>query len=154
VNDSNDAVRSSPHPTALILVRNLLSQKRNPRKAEPVYRVPPFGTGQNAPDSASLMRWTELCLSASDWRNAYRLPPYACPIFVEVGMPDYRRYRVPGGIYFFAVNSLERRLNTLVRHVDALREAVRATETGTAFSYRRLGGICPIPCIRLHGCRR
>lgn len=40
-------------------------------------------------------------------------------------MPDYRRYRVPGGTYFFTVNLLERRLDTLVRHIDHLREAVR-----------------------------
>jgi putative transposase len=37
-------------------------------------------------------------------------------------MPDYRRYRVPGGTYFFTVNLLERRLDTLVRHVDKLRQ--------------------------------
>jgi putative transposase len=40
-------------------------------------------------------------------------------------MPDYRQYRVPGGTYFFTVNLLERRLDTLVRHIDALRDAVR-----------------------------
>ena len=42
-------------------------------------------------------------------------------------MPDYRRFRVPGGTYFFTVNLLERRLDTLVRmtrrerpfHIDA-----------------------------------
>jgi putative transposase len=43
-------------------------------------------------------------------------------------MPDYRRYRVPGGTYFFTVNLLERRRDTLVQqYIDALREAVRAT---------------------------
>jgi hypothetical protein len=40
-------------------------------------------------------------------------------------MPDYRRYRVPSGTYFFTVNVLERRVDTLVRHIDLLREAVR-----------------------------
>jgi putative transposase len=40
-------------------------------------------------------------------------------------MPDYRRYRVPGGTYFFTVNLLEGRLDTLVWHIDDLREAVR-----------------------------
>ncbi len=41
-------------------------------------------------------------------------------------MPDYRRYRVPGGCYFFTVNLLERFPNdTLVRHVDLLRGVVR-----------------------------
>lgn len=43
-------------------------------------------------------------------------------------MPDYRRAFVPGGTYFFTVNLLERRGNDLlVRHVSALRDAVRTT---------------------------
>ena len=42
-------------------------------------------------------------------------------------MPDYRRYRVPGGTYFFTVNLLERHPNDLlVRHVDLLRSVVWA----------------------------
>ena len=48
-------------------------------------------------------------------------------------MPDYRRYRVPGGTYFFTVNLLERRLDTLVRHIDLLRVAVRATRMARPF---------------------
>lgn len=41
-------------------------------------------------------------------------------------MPNYRRFRVPGGTYFFTVNLLERYPNALlVRHIDNLREAVR-----------------------------
>ena len=40
-------------------------------------------------------------------------------------MPDYRRYRLPGGTYFFTVNFLERRLDVLIRNIDHLREAVR-----------------------------
>jgi len=40
-------------------------------------------------------------------------------------VPDYRRFRVPGGTYFFTVNLLERRRTLLVDHVDILREAVR-----------------------------
>ena len=41
-------------------------------------------------------------------------------------MPDYRRYRVPGGSYFFTVNLLERSLNDLlVRHVGLLRSVVK-----------------------------
>jgi len=48
-------------------------------------------------------------------------------------MPDYRRYRVPGGTYFFTVNLLERRLDTLVRHIDILREAVRKTRRERPF---------------------
>jgi len=40
-------------------------------------------------------------------------------------MPDYRRFRVPGGTYFFTVNLLERRRTLLVDHIDVLRHAVR-----------------------------
>ncbi len=41
-------------------------------------------------------------------------------------MPNYRRYRVPGGCYFFTVNLLERHPNDLlVHHIDLLRAAVR-----------------------------
>ena len=41
-------------------------------------------------------------------------------------MPNYRRYRIPGGCYFFTVNLLERYPNDLlVRHVDLLRAIVR-----------------------------
>ena len=44
----------------------------------------------------------------------------------EETLPDYRRYRIPGGCYFFTVNLLERFPNdTLVRHVDLLRMVVR-----------------------------
>ena len=42
-------------------------------------------------------------------------------------MPDYRRYRVPGGTYFFTINLLERRSDLLIRPIEALREAVRRT---------------------------
>ncbi len=46
-------------------------------------------------------------------------------------MPDYRRYRVAGGTYFFTVNLLQRYPNNLlVRHIQLLRTvvwAVRAT---------------------------
>jgi putative transposase len=48
-------------------------------------------------------------------------------------MPDYRRYRVPGGTYFFTVNLLERRLDTLVRYIQALRDAVRVTRRERPF---------------------
>jgi len=48
-------------------------------------------------------------------------------------MPDYRRYRVPGGTYFFTVNLLERRLDTLVRYIDVLRDAVRVTKRERPF---------------------
>lgn len=48
-------------------------------------------------------------------------------------MPDYRRYRVAGGTYFYTVNLLERRLDLLVRHIGELREAVRATKRDRPF---------------------
>ncbi|ESS71644.1 transposase [Methyloglobulus morosus KoM1] len=48
-------------------------------------------------------------------------------------MPDYRRYRVPGGTYFFTVNLLERKKDLLVRHIDDLREAVRMTKRERPF---------------------
>jgi len=38
-------------------------------------------------------------------------------------MPDYRRYRIPGGTYFFTVNLLERSPNDLLaRHIDTFRQ--------------------------------
>ena len=41
-------------------------------------------------------------------------------------MPDYRRYRIPGGCYFFTVNLLQRQNNDLlIREIDILRNAVR-----------------------------
>lgn len=40
-------------------------------------------------------------------------------------MPNYRRYYVPGGTYFFTVTLLDRQSDLLVRHIDALRDAVR-----------------------------
>ncbi|MGE5155675.1 MAG: REP-associated tyrosine transposase [Bdellovibrio bacteriovorus] len=43
-------------------------------------------------------------------------------------MRTYRRLRLPGGTYFFTLTLAERRGNDLlVRHVDALRAAFRAT---------------------------
>jgi len=48
-------------------------------------------------------------------------------------MPDYRRCRIPGGTYFFTVNLLERRRDLLVRHVEALRSAVRETRRRAPF---------------------
>lgn len=42
-------------------------------------------------------------------------------------MPSYRRAYHPGGTYFFTVNLLERSGNDLLtRHIDLLRDAVRA----------------------------
>ncbi|QWF71347.1 transposase [Methylomonas paludis] len=49
-------------------------------------------------------------------------------------MPDYRRYRIPGGCYFFTVNLLERSQNNLlVRHIDNLRKSVQATRKKRPF---------------------
>ena len=41
-------------------------------------------------------------------------------------MPNYRRYRVPGGCYFFTVNLLERHQNTLlIDEIELLRTVVK-----------------------------
>ncbi len=48
-------------------------------------------------------------------------------------MPDYRRYRIPGGTYFFTINLLERRSDLLIRHIEALRDAVRRTRADRPF---------------------
>ncbi len=49
-------------------------------------------------------------------------------------MPNYRRYRVPGGCYFFTVNLLERHPNDLlVRHIDLLRAVVRRVRRAHPF---------------------
>ncbi len=48
-------------------------------------------------------------------------------------MPDYRRNRVPGGTFFFTVNLLDRRSDLLVRHIEALRNAVRRVRTSAPF---------------------
>ncbi len=42
-------------------------------------------------------------------------------------MPNYRRARVPGPTYFFTVNLRDRSSDLLIREIDLLREAVRAT---------------------------
>ena len=48
-------------------------------------------------------------------------------------MPEYRRNQVPDGTFFFTVNLLDRRSDLLVRHVDALRDAVRQTRLRAPF---------------------
>jgi putative transposase len=48
-------------------------------------------------------------------------------------MPDYRRFRVPGGSYFFTINLLDRQSDLLVRHIDVLRESVRRTRRQRPF---------------------
>lgn len=49
-------------------------------------------------------------------------------------MTDYRRWRIPGGCYFFTVNLAERKNNTLlVQHIDLLREATRKVKSTHPF---------------------
>ncbi len=48
-------------------------------------------------------------------------------------MPDYRRYRIAGGTYFFTINLLDRRGDLLVRHIEDLRNAVRRTRAERPF---------------------
>jgi len=51
----------------------------------------------------------------------------------DPSMPDYRRYRIPGGTYFFTVNLLERRTDLLIRYIEVLRETVRRTRVERPF---------------------
>ena len=48
-------------------------------------------------------------------------------------MRDYRRSRLPGGIYFFTINPLERRAYLPVRHIEPLQEAVKCTRAEQPF---------------------
>jgi putative transposase len=48
-------------------------------------------------------------------------------------MPNYRRYYVPGGTFFFTVNLADRRSRALTTHIDALRAAFRETKTVRPF---------------------
>ena len=48
-------------------------------------------------------------------------------------MSAYLRYRVAGGTYFFTVNLLDRQGDLLIRHIDALRQAVRHTRQKRPF---------------------
>ena len=49
-------------------------------------------------------------------------------------MPDYRRFRIPGGTYFFTMNLLERNPNDLmIRHIDDLRQVVKETRKWMPF---------------------
>ncbi len=50
-------------------------------------------------------------------------------------MPDFHRYRVPGGCYFFTVNLLERRGNAFLNdRIDLLRDAVRRVRRSRPFT--------------------
>ena len=53
---------------------------------------------------------------------------YTLPQLLSSTMPDYRRYRVPGGCYFFTVNLLDRNTALLIDRIDLLRESVRVTK--------------------------
>jgi putative transposase len=46
---------------------------------------------------------------------------------VELAMPNYRRAFIPGGCWFFTVNTLDRRSTILTDNIDALRRATSET---------------------------
>ena len=48
-------------------------------------------------------------------------------------MPNYVRYRVPGGCYFFTVNLWKRQQHLLIEHVHLLREAFRICQAKKPF---------------------
>jgi len=52
-------------------------------------------------------------------------------------MSRYRRAQVPGATYFFTVKLLDRRSDLLVRHINLLRETVRATRSRHPFQVMR-----------------
>jgi putative transposase len=52
-------------------------------------------------------------------------------------MVGYRRDFIPGGTYFFTVTLADRRSRVLVDHVDALRQAFRATRHERPFAIDR-----------------
>jgi len=68
-------------------------------------------------------------------------------------MPDYRRSRVPGGIFFFTVNLLDRRSNLLVANIDALRDAVRRVRARTPFHIDAWSS-SPTTCTVCGRCRK
>ena len=68
-------------------------------------------------------------------------------------MPDYRRYRIPGGTYFFTVNLLERHPNDLlIRHIDVLRQAVKETRKRWPFHIDSWGVLPETTCILFGRC--
>ena len=48
-------------------------------------------------------------------------------------MPNYRRWRVPGGSYFFTVNLLDRQRSLLVEHISELRAALHQVRAAHPF---------------------
>jgi putative transposase len=62
-------------------------------------------------------------------------------------MADYRRYRVPGGIYFFTIDPLERRAYLPVRYIEPLRGGSEVYASRATILYRRLGRASRVPCF-------
>jgi len=48
-------------------------------------------------------------------------------------MPNYRRYRIKGGSYFFTVNLLDRKKHLLTENIDLLRHAFRTIKQQKPF---------------------
>ncbi len=66
--------------------------------------------------------------------NAIAIRPYIIIVWCGVCIvSDYRRYRVPGGCYFFTVNLLDRKSALLIDHINLLRESVRKCIQKRAF---------------------
>ncbi len=63
-------------------------------------------------------------------------------------MSRYRRAQTPGVDYFFTVNLRNRRSDLLVRHIDLLRDTVRATKDSIPSSSMH-GSSRLITCMRL-----
>ena len=57
-------------------------------------------------------------------------------------MPNYRRWFVPGGTYFFTANLLDRNARLLIDHIDELRAAYRETSRRQPFETI---AICVLP---------
>lgn len=55
------------------------------------------------------------------------------PIELDVHMPRYRRVKIAGGCFFFAVCLADRRATTLVDHIEHLKEAWRWTQDRMPF---------------------
>ncbi len=48
-------------------------------------------------------------------------------------MPNYRRARAPGGMFFFTVVLAERSKTTLIDYIDVLRDVIRAAQAARPF---------------------
>ena len=58
------------------------------------------------------------------------------------GVPNYRRYAVPGGTFFFTVNLADRSSRLLVERIDLFRAAYRETRARHPFATQAL---CVLP---------